>query len=466
MTALELAESERVWSEGGAVEESAPDDRPAVGVVLWGILEDFLDPLGISLEAFYREFTGSYVFGYADALRRAGVRAVLIYVSCRIASPIRRVHGPTGATIYILPAPRPYRALRRHVRSHRARSVRGMFGSLSGVRVLLFPALAVLRETILYLETPIGSLRRALRRERCVAILCQEYEYPRFDVCTALGRLLRLPVFATFQGGDYQRSRLEHFIRPVSLRACAGLIIASRAEADRVQARYGVSPSKIAPVANPVDPAVWSPFERNAARAKLGIPATARVVVWHGRVSIWKKGLDTLLDAWRELRSRTSVRDLRLIIVGDGQDAENLRRMIADAGAGDVSWIREFLQDRLALREYLSAGDVYAFPSRHEGFPVAPIEAMACGLPIVAADARGVIDILDGGEASGGVMVPREDPVAFARALRRFVEDEQWCREMGERARRNVLGRYSTEVVGEQLRAVLCGSQQGGSHAH
>jgi starch synthase len=423
----------------------------------WGILEDFLEPLGISTEAFCRDFTGSYAFGYADALRRVGVRVVLIYVSRRITSPIRCTHAPTGATICILPAPRIYRALRRRVRHPRARTVRDMFGTLTGFRRLLYPGLAALRETILYYETPVRSLVREVRDQGCAAVLCQEYEYPRFDVCTALGRLLRLPVFATFQGGDYQRSRLERYVRPVTIRACAGLVIASRAEVGRVQARYGVAPTKIATVANPIDPAIWHPLPRDSARATLGIPSTARVIVWHGRVSIWKKGLDVLLDAWHQLKAQAPDRDLRLLLVGAGEDAEDLHRRIDDLGGADILWIERFLQDRAAVRTYLCAGDVYAFPSRQEGFAVAPLEAMACGLPIVAADARGVADILHEGEASGGVMVPREDARALAQALERFVHDGQWCREMGGRARNNVLTRFSADAVGVQLRAVLCG---------
>jgi starch synthase len=428
----------------------------------WGILEDFIEPLGVSLDEFCAEFTGSYAFGYAGALRRAGVRVVLVYVSRRVAAPVRRLHAPTGATIVVLPAPRVYRALRGRVRNTHARSVRGMFGDVSGTRRLLFPALALLRETILYFETPIKDLVEAIRRERCTAVLCQEYEYPRFDVCVALGRALGLPVFATFQGGDYQRSRLERLLRPIALRGCAGLIIASRAEVARVRARYGVAAAKIAAVANPVDAELWKPLDRRAARAKLGIPTSARVVVWHGRVAIWKKGLDTLLEAWRQLVTRHAGHDLRLVLVGTGQDADGLRRMIADAPGGTVTWVEQFLQDRSALRTYLAAGDVYAFPSRHEGFPVAPIEAMACALPVVAADARGVAEVLADGEASGGVLVPRDDPRALALALGRFVAGDEWCREMGERARRTVLARYSPDAVGGQLRAALYGTRAGG----
>ena len=116
-----------------------------------------------------------------------------------------------------------------------------------------------------------------------------------------------------------------------------------------------------------------------------------------------------------------------------------------------VLWVNEFVQDRTAIRRYLSAADVYAFPSRHEGFPVALIEAMACGLPVVAADAQGVPDILEGGEASGGLVVPRNDTAALALALGRVLDDEVWSRELGKRARCRVEACFSFEAVGKQL---------------
>jgi glycosyltransferase involved in cell wall biosynthesis len=54
----------------------------------------------------------------------------------------------------------------------------------------------------------------------------------------------------------------------------------------------------------------------------------------------------------------------------------------------DVLWVDRFVHHRDEMRRYLSAGDVYAFPSRNDGFPTAPIEGMACGLPVVADDAQ------------------------------------------------------------------------------
>jgi glycosyltransferase involved in cell wall biosynthesis len=450
------------------VAHRSDDSSPTVALLPFGnVIEDFLDSLGISLESFCREFTGSWMFGYVDALQRAGVRTVLICMSARLTKPAKFTHGPTGATVHILPALKSYRLLQAKMTRPSGpygRNVRQAFGEVLGSRRLFRPALAALNEAVLYLVTPPRLLVRVLRQEKCTALLCQEYEYPRFDVCVLLGRLLGLPVFAAFQGGDYQRKRLERFSRPLAMRYCAGLIIASEAEVARVRAKYDVSSAKIASIFNPVDPEIWSPADRDAARAKLGIPPAARVAVWHGRVSIHSKGLDTLLDGWRRACARRHHPDLRLILIGNGNDGERLRRLITEGGVPNVVWVQQFLNDRAILREYLAAGDVYVFPSRHEGFPVAPLEAMACELPVVAADASGVAEILAGGEASGGVIVPRENAEALALAIGRFFDDLAWSRDMGHKARLRVHQSFAPGVVGRQLRAFLCPSEPAEGH--
>jgi starch synthase len=440
-------------------EQYPSNSCPTIALLPWGnVLEDFLDTIGVSLEAFCNEFTGSWMFGYVNALRRVGVRTFLICISARVAAPSRFIHAPTGATICVLPAPRIYRAIRRKMLRPYGRTVEQAFGEVRGARLLLFPLLALLREVVFYLTTPLRLLAHELRREGCSAILCQEYEYPRFDACVLLGQLMHLPVFATFQGGDYQTSRLERFLRPLTLRACTGLIIPPQTEVQRVRVRYGISPAKLARIFNPIDLEVWSATDRSKARAGLGIPLDARVVVWHGRVSIRQKGLDILLDAWERVCRERTGRDLRLLLVGTGQDAEELRQRIAAMQLRGVLWVNEFVQDRTAIRRYLSAADVYVLPSRHEGFPVALVEAMGCSLPVVASDAQGVPDILEGGEASGGLVVPRNNVAELALALAYALHDEAWSHELGKRARDRVEACFSLETVGKQLRTFLLNS--------
>jgi|SoiMetStandDraft_2_1073263.scaffolds.fasta_scaffold02979_3 glycosyltransferase involved in cell wall biosynthesis len=427
-----------------------------IALLPWGnVIEDFLDTLGISLESFCNEFTGSWMFAYVDALGRVGVRTVLICISASVVQPSRFTHRPTGCTIYMLPVPKVYRFLRRKIPGPYGRTVKQMFGEIRGSRLLLFPALAILKEVRLYLTTPLRSLARVLHDEGCQAILCQEYEYPRFDLCVLLGRLMHLPVFATFQGGDYHHSRVERLLRPLAMRASAGLIVAPQSEVQRLQALYIVSPGKVARIFTPIDVQFWSVTHCSEARAELGIRLDAQVVLWHGRISLWQKGLDILLDAWKQVCSERPGRDLRLLLVGAGQDSEKLRQRLTAMQQRNVLWVDKFIHDRATIRRYLSAGDIYVLPSRHEGFPLAPLEAMACGLPIVAADAQGIPDILAGGETSGGLIVPRNDAPALALALGRLLDDEAWRLELGRRAGHRIEASFSPEAVGMQLRTFL-----------
>ncbi len=324
-----------------------------------------------------------------------------------------------------------------------------MFGNIPGGRRFLFK---ILRYLAPYLATPIGLLAKELQREGCSAILCQDYEHSRFDISVLLGQMLSLPVFASFQGGTSDWNRIGRFLRPLTMKACTGLVIGTQTEIQRVRNHYHLPAEKIAQIFNPIDLKMFEATDRSEARAMFGIPTDAQVVVWHGRIDIQHKGLEILLEAWEKICSEREGRDMRLLLMGTGRDSETLHQRIATLPMQNVMWIDKYVNDRALMRHFLSTGDVYAFPSRHEGFAVAPIEAMACGLPIVAAAAPGVPDLLEGGEDSGGLMVPRDDVAAFAQALGRVLDDHTWAKELGQRARRRVEEKFSLEVVGRQLR--------------
>ncbi|MBD1809593.1 glycosyltransferase family 4 protein [Microcoleus sp. FACHB-SPT15] len=421
----------------GKLASTSTSIQPTIALLGWGeLFEDFHDTIGVSLESFRDELTGGWLFNYIDALRLAGVRTVLFFVSARVDATLRFTHTATGATVCVMPASRIHRAFRHY--STRSALFPGIKSSLGA-----------------YLATPLSLFARELQREGCNAILCQEYEYPRFDACVLLGKLIGMPVFATFQGGDKPLSRIEQPLRPLALKAAAGIIIAPQTEIERVLACYGMPLTKIARIFNPMDVVTWRAFDRSESRAALGIPLEARVAVYHGRIEIERKGLDVLVDAWKQVCDERPGKDLRLLLVGTGTDADELRQRIADMQLRGVMWVDEYVRDRTRIRQYLSAADVYTLASRQEGFPVAPIEAMACSLPVVAADAPGVPDIFEGGKASGGLVVPREDAVALAQALGRVLDDETWGRELGKCARTRAEECFSLEAIGKQLRDVL-----------
>jgi glycosyltransferase involved in cell wall biosynthesis len=401
------------------------------------LFEDFFDTIGVSFEALRTEQAGGWMFNYIEALQLAKVQTILIFISARVSETLRFTHVPTGATVCILPAPLAHRIFRWITR-----------GKLLNTR-------AIIRSLDSYLVLPLLRLIRELwQYERC-AVLFQDYENPSFDICVLLGKFLRVAVFATFQGGNTWRSRVEQPIRYLTMRGCTGLVIGSETEIQRVQNQYRVPQGKIARIFNPTDMLTLRPFDRKESRSALGISLTARVVISHGRISMNHKGLDLLLECWQQVCRKRSDRELCLLLVGTGEDSPKLHAQIETMKLETVLWVDEYIRDRTRLWQYLSTADVYAMASRHEGFPVAPIEAMACELPVVATDVPGIAEILKGGEASGGFVVPRGDTTALAMALENILDDEQWGWELGKRARRRAEECFSLEVIGQQMREFL-----------
>jgi starch synthase len=442
--------------KGLRVADAANTDRDPKGTVallLWGnVIEDFLDRIGLSLDDFCERVTGGWLFGYIEALRSVGWQSVLFLVSRAVKQPMRLRHIPSGTRICVLPAWKAYNSVARGMIDPYGRSIQAVFGRKSRLR--RFDRFAR-KEIAPYLATPLGSLARNLRREGCTAILTQEYEYGRFDACVFLGRLLGLPVYATFQGGERHFGRFEHFVRPVAIRAARGLAIGADSEAERVLEHYRIDPKKIWRIQNPINIELWRPMDREESRRSLGFPLQSRIVIYHGRIDIYRKGLDLLLRAWEQIRDQADRQDLLLLIIGSGQDAAEFRQQLDALALPSIRWIDRYELDRTIMRRYLSAADLYVLPSRNEGFPVAPLEAMACGLPVVGSDIPAMSTIIGRGSGSGGLIVPREDTWALAEAIQRLLGDPELCRQLGRSARRNVEARFSIESVGGQLDQML-----------
>jgi glycosyltransferase involved in cell wall biosynthesis len=415
-------------------EDADPDRSPVVGLLPWpDRFEDFHDKVGISLTDFRDELTGTWLFNYVEALQTAGVQPVLYFFSARVPGVVRFAHRSTGVPVRVLPSPWLHR-------------------KMQGARDRFRIESRMYASALSYVATPWSALARELRRDRCGAILSQEYEYARFDEAVALGRILRIPVFATFQGGSAPGSMLERPFRRAAIRRAAGLIAASRTEIHRLRRDYGVPEERLAWIPNAFDARRWEPEDRGTARAALGVPADVPVVVWHGRVEVHSKGLDLLVEAWRSVCAERSGAPPLLLLVGSAQDDEVFRRSLATLPPGVVRWEDRFVLDRALLWRYLSASDIAVRPSRTEGFSVALVEAMTCGLPVVATEASGVAEAL-GDDV--GIVVPRGDATALAAAIGRLIDDEPLRRTLGDRARRRAQESFSLQAVGARLRRFM-----------
>jgi glycosyltransferase involved in cell wall biosynthesis len=179
------------------------------------------------------------------------------------------------------------------------------------------------------------------------------------------------------------------------------------------------------------------------------LPLSARIAISHGRTDIFRKGLDLLLDSWAKVRAAHLNEDWRLTFIGSGDDASKLRNMLR--GLHSVVWVDCYIRDRLLMRSWLSAADVYVMASRHEGFPVAPLEGMACGLPVVATAVPSVAEIMGEEVPLPGIVVPIADVAALASGLETLLGDSALSHDLSFRAKKRVQA-FSSESIGTQLR--------------
>lgn len=396
-----------------------------VAIFPWGdVIETFLEPLGLDLHDFAATMSGGWLFGYVEALARCGVETIIIAPSNRVSTATTLSHAETGAPIIFVP----------------------------GVRVPPSrPNFAAIQR---WRTEPVAAFKRVLIEQKIDRILCQEYEDVRFDRLVRLGHRLNIPVFATFQGGDRTGAWVEHVMRRRSVSRAAGLIVPANDERKRVTTTYAGRLPRIAGIPNPLSSGHWYKSDRAEARNELGLRADARIAVCHGRIDIWRKGLDILVAAWGDGARRP---DDMLVFIGNGPDRAKFATMIGDANPLSIFWIDRYSTDREEIRRWLNAADIYVSGSRVEGMPVAPLEAMACGLPVVATDAQGMWDIVIGGAAACGIVVPRNDVSALANAIDALLDDSMTRQRMGNAAEQRARTVFATEPVGVAIRDFLAG---------
>jgi len=158
------------------------------------------------------------------------------------------------------------------------------------------------------------------------------------------------------------------------------------------------------------------PLDRWAARARLGIPPEVPLVLAVGRLAP-VKGFDILALA----RPLLTTPGARVAVIGEGPSPPQ--------GL-------ELLGPRDDAAEVIGAADVVVCPSRSEGFPQVPLQAMAAGVPVVATRVGGTPEIVADGVT--GLLVPSEDPAALAGALDRLLGDRNLARALGEAGRRRL----------------------------
>ena len=235
------------------------------------------------------------------------------------------------------------------------------------------------------------------------------------------------------------------------------LIAATTLERDDMRQYYGANPAKIAVVPPGVDLQRFHPIPKAEARARLGVPADHRMILFVGRLQPIK-GVDTLICAAAltlkrqpELRNKVCV-----AVIGGGPDSDStqeqgelarLKQLREELGIGDlVTFLGSKDQDTLV--DYYCAAAMVVVPSHYESFGMVVLEAMACGTPVIASDVGGLsFSVADG---FNGYLVPNKDPEALAYRLSLLLKYDGLRQQLGEQAR-HWAERYSWANVADEI---------------
>ncbi len=228
-------------------------------------------------------------------------------------------------------------------------------------------------------------------------------------------------------------------------------------------ARYrasGLPPEKFRLIPNGVDVARFhpsSPEERVQLRGALGLPAGRSVMLCVGFFSQEKRP-HLLFEAWSGLQ-RNGVPSSTLVFVGatrgryyeiDPTLAEGIRQAAGRLGLGEAV---RFVESTSDIDAYYRAADCFVMPSSREGLPNALLEAMASGLPCIAARLDGVTDIVIE-HGRNGLLVPVDDVSALSAAIRRILHDPVEAARLGVAAHRTMTERYALPRIADRYDAL------------
>ncbi|MFE7604742.1 glycogen synthase [Brachybacterium paraconglomeratum] len=260
-------------------------------------------------------------------------------------------------------------------------------------------------------------------------------------------------------GGGY---RVSSFAERTAYEGAAGVIAVSAGMREDILRAYpSVDPAKVHVVHNGIDIDSWAPNQDTSALTTRGIDPEAPTIVFVGRITR-QKGLPYFLRAVRELPE-----DYQVVLCAGApdtpeiaQEVDSLVKELSTTRTG-VHLITEMLP-RHELTQILTHATTFVCPSIYEPLGIVNLEAMACGIPVVASATGGIPEVVDDGET--GYLVPIEqvtdgtgtpvDPDRFIGDLRdalvRMVSDPARAKQMGEASRRRAAEHFSWTSIAER----------------
>jgi glycosyltransferase involved in cell wall biosynthesis len=237
------------------------------------------------------------------------------------------------------------------------------------------------------------------------------------------------------------------------LRKWARFVMILNEEVRQQAMERGFSPEQLVWMPNPVDTDEFSPAssaERMRLRSHLGVPATAQVILYCGRLAP-VKALPSLLDAFAIVIKRLP--QAMLILIGDGPMRTELMEQSKKLQFAEESIRFVGRLEPTEIPFWSKIADVFALVSFSEGFSCALAEAMSTGLACVVSDIPANRQLIKAQEE--GLLTPEGDSKAIANAILGVLEDSALREQMGRKARQTILDNYSIKLVADRYESLI-----------
>ncbi|HEY4156182.1 MAG TPA: glycosyltransferase family 4 protein [Puia sp.] len=195
---------------------------------------------------------------------------------------------------------------------------------------------------------------------------------------------------------------------------------------------------------NSIDPKKFNPYGRyKNVRAELGVGENELVLTSIARFTLQKQPLK-LIQAFKIIAEQ--VPDIRLLMVGEGEEKEEAVKFINQWGLKDKIILQPFRED---IPDILSASDIFILPSLWEAFPIALLEAMSMGKAVVGTRVDGTPEIIE--DRVNGLLIPVENMVKhMVDAIRLLAEDSSLRKNLQLKAIETIYGKYNVDVLAKE----------------
>lgn len=273
----------------------------------------------------------------------------------------------------------------------------------------------------------IWRLRKLLRKKR-IRLL-----HTHLIHATVVGRLaarpLRIPTVATSHIVERRPVGWHFWLDRLTSAWCRREICVSEAVRRFQIEKTGLPPSFFTVIHNGIDlNRFQSAPGKQECRADLAVPEGKLLVGALGRFDR-QKGLDVFLRALAELKDVSDLPNWHGVLAGYGPEEARLRALRKELGLDADLTMAGYRE----AERFLSALDLCVVPSRWEGFGLVAVEAMACGVPVIASRVDSIPELIEDGR--DGTLVPPDDPAALAQALAELLKDTETRARLGNQAR-------------------------------